>query len=321
MKVMFLSETDYASVGYLFAQSLRSVGINSVALAKSPRSARKHAPYDIYYGKDHTIVSKYIKECDVIVWMHSAFIKLKRYVPSIRGKKLAVFHGGSRYRNDPKRWNKIFNPRASVSLIQTYNLLGLGAKNEKWILPPVDIESILPNYTPRSNTYPKDQRFYIGHYPSSPEAKNSAEINEVMARLEHDPYIGNRFVYDYSDKLVPWKENLQRIRGCDIYIESLSKEINGKVTDDWGVTALEAAASGCVVLSVFRSSEAYLREHGSSAAVLRLNDGEDLEKHIRKLVGGTREELFNLQEASRGWVEEHHSYKAVGRRLKKALGI
>lgn len=308
-------------MGYLFARSLRSVGVSAVALAQKPRKQRVHSQYDIYYGKDHTLIRKYVKECEVIVWMHSNFIPLKRFVTSVKGKRLAVFHGGSTYRNDPKDCNKIFNPRVFVSLIQTSNMLGLGAKNERWILPPVDTELIQPNYTPVSSTYPPDQRLFIGHYPSSAFAKNTPAIKAVMDKLMADEGINDRFIFDTDDKLVPWDINLRRIRGCDIYIESMSKEINGKVTDDWGVTALEAAASGCVTLSVFRSLDAYLREHGLSAAILQIKQPEDLEDHIRRLVLSTRRELRIMQKEARDWVERAHSLKVVGERLREALKL
>lgn len=308
-------------MGYLFARSLRSVGVDAVALSEKPRSLRKDSPYDVYYGKGPNIIRRYIEDSDVIVWMHSHFIKLKRYVTSIKGKKLAVFHGGSSYRNDPEDKNEIFNPRVFVSLIQTSNMLNLGAKNQKWILPPVDIDAIQPNYLTPICKYPKDPRIIIGHYPSDPIAKNSAAINSVIKRLEKDPEIRDRFIYNYSSKLVSWEDNLDRIRGCDIYIESLSKKINGKVTDDWGVTALEAAAAGCITLSVFRSSDLYECEYGERSTIIRINNKEDLEAEIRKLLLDSRIDLLRKQRDSREWVERNHSFSAVGKRIKEALEI
>ena len=61
-----------------------------------------------------------------------------------KNKKVVVFHGGGKFRLNHKAICSQFNPIVDCSLIQTYDLFGLGAKDERWLLPPIDLSKIKP---------------------------------------------------------------------------------------------------------------------------------------------------------------------------------
>jgi hypothetical protein len=312
-------------MGYLYAQALRAVGVPAYAIAQKKRRTRRTAPYDEYV-KHPERLWRLLTDHDIIVWMHSNFIPLKPILKTIEGKRLAVFHGGSNYRNDPEEMNKIFNRRVFVSLIQTPNLLHLGAKNEKWIMPPVDTKKILPRYInlPEKGIWKRfgdlKSNIIIAHHPSSPDTKNTDEILETMDRMMADPSVNGRFEFVHKKAKVSWEKNLRRLYDCDIYIESLSRQINGKETNGWGVTALEAAASGCMVFSTFGHKEEYESEYGP-CPINKVSNGQELERELRRFILEGPTNILNEQRASRKWAQTVHSPRAIGKQLKEALEL
>ena len=52
-----------------------------------------------------------------------------------------------------------------------------------------------------------------------------------------------------DETILPHEENLKRIAECHIYVELFKPELNGKPYGCFGVTAFEATALGCVVLT------------------------------------------------------------------------
>jgi len=318
--VLLLSTTDYGCVGHLYAESLKSVGINAVAVAD--KVSKWRAPADQGLVANKSEIRKLVEKSHILIWMHS----LHQHFPAemLKGKRLIVFHGGTRYRRGFKKLNARFNPIVEQCLIQTGELLGKGAKNARWILPPVDTEDLKPNYTYRS-----DGVIVIGHYsshiggPGTKQyySKGSGVIDDVMGILKKGKF-GRKFVYtSRNPSLRSWREHLRRLEECDIYIESVSqgqKEHTNK--HDWSLAALEAAALGCVVVTNFVHEQRYEIEYGTHGLMVA-NNAAQLKAVMLKLLQMGPEELFNQKYRARMWVEEMHSFKAVGSRLKSMLTV
>ena len=301
--------TDYANLGFLYSKSLMSVGVDSISLIDHHERIEYPKQGVICKSKSKRM-RKYVKKAKIIQFMHSLYFDIK----SIKNKRIFVVHGGTRYRQNPKKFNKIFNPIVEKTIIQTGDLLGLGSKNEVWILPPVDTENIKPIYNNIN-----EEKIIIAHYPSKAKVKRSDIINTVMEKINKDPYNRNKIRYIYSPKWIfNWKDNLKRMSKCDIYIEMLALKQGNKRYGEWGVTALEAAALGKVVVTNFLSLKRYEKEYGKCPLMV-VNNDEELKNVLQKLISMNKTELLKIKKETRKWAENLHSYKAVGKRLKEKV--
>jgi len=299
MDVAILSVHDWANLGYTLSKCLKEVGINATSLIE----------YKLPNYDDTSQVSsikgmkKLASESDVVIFMHSKHIRLDI---DLSGKKVFVFHGGSKYRHNYEELNKVFNPIVEKCIIQTYDLFNLGAKNETWLLPPVDTNLIKPVYGK------KYEKIVIGHFPSGGIEKGTNEINEVMSLAMENNKCKDRFIYLYDSRKVSWEENLKRMSECDIYIEQLR-------WGEWGMTALEAAALGKIVITNFKSVSKYEKEYGHSE-ILVANNKTDLFDLIDWLANWSDDDIERKKKLTREWIELHHSLVAVGNRLKSIIG-
>jgi hypothetical protein len=311
MKVLFLAIHDWANMAYMLARSLHTTGIEAEAVAtKEDFDLVRSYPRRATHIPDWNELVSVMDISDIIVFMHS-HPGLLEMPYNFRAKKCAVFHGGSEYREKPEFICELFNPLVYVSLTQTGGLLNLGAKNEVWLLPPIDVEAIKPVFTEY------DDKPIVAHFPRGPALKGSEMISRVVGRLRtvHD------FTYLYSPYAVEWPENMRRISRCDIYVAACKPFIDGK---KYGggieITDLEAAAMGKIVVTHFTEKERYLAEYGS-CPLLVANDEEQMERRLTECLVDYKEQGMALRLETRKWVEENHSFTAVGKRLKEALGI
>ena len=301
MKVIFLSKKDYANIGYELSKSLNTIGIDSIAysMQHDVKLSYEERAEKMPRGDELTNLAN---SANVIVFMHSEHIEIQNL--NLSKKKLFVFHGGSLYRTRPKVVNKIFNPIVFGSIIQTGDLLNLGAKNEKWLLPPVAVNKLMPNYNREH-----DNKMVIGHYPScKPREKGSYRINKVMSELE----ARDRFEYRHGLKPILWQKHLKRVAVCDIYIERLSPKY--AKCSEWGIAALEAAALGCVVVTNFESRRLYEKIYGPCPIHVVASEKE-LENAIYNLLSFSSADLLNEKKKLRAWVEHFHTYEKIGLRL------
>ena len=307
MDVLLVSvKQDYANVSYTLQQSLRAVGVDALALSLKRTNTVKPASARVVNLPE---LKKYAQQSKIIQFMHSLYIDL-----GVKNKRMFVYHGGGRYRENFKVLNKTFNPKVEKCIIQTGDLFGLGAKNEVWLLPAVDTEKIKPVYERQS------EKIIVGHFPSSKMVKNSKGINQVIEKLKKD--FGDKFEYINSSSMVNWVEHMKRVSKCDIYIEACTPYLKGKKTlnkyGEWGVAGVEAAALGKVVITHFLSHKRYEKEYGK-CCLKTANSLEAIEKHMRKLLTLSNDELLQIKKDTRAWVEKFHSYYAVGKRLKEIV--
>ena len=197
---------------------------------------------------------KIIADADIIQYMHSKFIDVGGDHSS---KKRIVFHGGSAYRNKPRFRNQIFNSIVDMSISQTGDLLNLGAKNEKWLLPPINTEELKPDYVFHGTDIP-----LFAHYPSNPKKKGTKVIQDTITKIG----LNNHFRCVTSR--VEWKKQIQRMSECDIYIELFLPVLGKRKYGEWGMTALEAASLGKIVVTNFFSLDRYKIEYGDCPFVV-----------------------------------------------------
>ncbi len=326
--VLLLAKNDWANTGFRFWRCLRSLGLNCVMFKGNshpfgyPDQAPIHPsltglPIDLY---PVTVMAPYLEsllaQAKVVHFLASTFVVAPNWRWDKKQTKVVVQHGGSTYRLYPERCNQIFNPIADATIIQCPDLLGLGAVNETLIYYPVDCNAIVPDYE-----FARPDCLVVGHFPSDPVVKGTARILEVIDKLLADPQLAGKFIYngvrnaEGSAHWVSWEEQLERIRGCDVIIETLNPEIAGRKFGEWGNTALEASAMGKIVITNTHSAELYKREYGVMPALHFANTPIQLENCLRDLINMNREKIMDRMRIARNWVVHYHSIEATAKRL------
>ena len=318
MRVLFLTGTDNGNSGWRFSECVKLLGYDVETLKVAPTKSnhpqqmtRMTPPYGkkfLYYGlswREIPSLKKYADSFDIIHYMHTTFIDTGI---NLTTKNVIVNHGGSRFRNNAKHACEMFNRIVDFSIVQTPSLMNLGAKNEVWIVTPVNTDFIYPD----NHSLGKTLR--IGHYPSSPKKKGTDRILPVIKDF------GNKINYVGATSLltpntfVPWERNLQRIKQCDVIIETLKTDIDGRVAGGWGSSALEAAAAGTIVITNYLQKDIYLKEYGE-IPFLVANTQDELRERLREVVAMTDSEIKKLKEKTRQWAVDNHSFVPTSKRL------
>lgn len=309
LDILFIARRDFANLGYTLSQCMNELGLKT-HMAMTIGTPKKYQEQGEIVRKEKRM-KKLVESAKIIQFMHSHHV----YTPlsltigdfNLKNKKVVVFHGGSLYRKRFIELNGLFNPIVDVSICQTADLLGLGAKNEKWVLPPVDTKKIQPKFG-------IGKVYKLAHYPSKMETKGSDMINKTMKVLLRDERFKKKFSYSFSSRNVLWEQNLKRIANCDIYIEQVKPLLRNRPFCEWSITALEAAALGKIVISHFKNSERYKKEYGKHTIQIA-NNRKQLINTVKGLIKKDKESLEELQVKTREWVEEKHSFDAIGKKL------
>jgi len=327
--VLMVTQNDWANTGYRFSKCLEFLGLRVLYLKGVPH----HLRYPQQGTIDRTLTAPALAR-------HPVYINVPSYKALMEGshvvhfiastfvntgadltqKNVVVQHGGSTYRIDPLSCNKIFNPVADQTIVQCPDLLGLGAENEHLIYYPVDTELLAPSFKPAER-----EKIKIGHFPSTPTTKGTDVILEVIGRLLADPELKDHFEYVGATNIwgeshrVPWEANLQRMKECDLLIETQKPFLElgptgPKPYGEWGNTAIEAASLGKVVVTNSLTSDLYAREYGDCALNIS-NSPEELETILRRLIMLPHAAFVEEQKKTRDWVVKSHSMKATAIRL------
>lgn len=298
--VLMISRTDWANMGAILSKSLRSIGVESRSIC--------FKPHELAYDECSEIVNKkqaikLFRRYDVIQFMHSVFVDLDC---ALGNKNIFVFHGGSGYRKYHRELLKFWKGAAKAHIIQTADLLHLGARPEEWLLPPVDTVRIQPCYA-------NNKKRVLMHCPSMPRVKGTEDFHKVIEKLEQSE-IGKDFEYRYGET-TSWGNNIERISDCDIYFDACQLEIEGRPYGFWGMSALEAAALGKVVITHFNhNQEEYCKQYGKHNLKIA-NSMAQVEEQLIKHITMDEEDFREEQRKTRRWVERNHSMKAIGARL------
>jgi len=303
MKVCVYSENDWANLGYLYAKSLSSVGVE----ARAYTQYRHVFDYTEQASTDMHECAEFMSDSDVLLMMHS----YKRTPNHYRGGKIFVHHGGTVYRLYHEQLNKYFNQFVNGTIVQDGCFLDKGAKNAHWVMAPVDTDTLRP--VPGNH----EDEIWVGHFPScKPEDKGSFIIERVFRELREMNLNNKKVRYIFRSDPIPWKDHIKQVSQCDIYIEQLMPEI--PMYGDPGISALEAASLGCIVLSNFVSYWKYFRVFGTEPGIIPVTM-ETLKNTLISIILGPELKRSSIKTYTREWVQNFHSYQAVGKQLVKAF--
>lgn len=306
-----MAKHDWANVGYHYANALNRVGVQAKAVKEFPHTFYENGQAEVVQERGR--MRALIRGAECICIMHSALHSaLKPLKAEWRKKFVVVFHGGKAYRHGHQKLNRFFNPQVNMTLVQTHDLLGKGAKNEHWVNLTLDVSNIKPRYY-------QGGRYVVGHFPRDSKLKRTQDIQRALsevvgsyrARQKRAPFVSRV----NTDRL-PWHRNLKRMSLCDIYLGSMSmQDPLGFDTGEWGFTAIEAAAVGDIVLTAFVAKGPYEKAFGR-CPFAPITSHQDLVRHLRQTIETPPGRLIELQREHREWAERVCSYEAVGNHLK-----
>lgn len=296
--ILFLTFNDYSNLCFNLSESLKSIGIKSKCLTLSahPFGYEKQAIKVGLIG-----MMEAVEQADVIIIGHSSIHLLKSLSEQLKGKRVWVLHTGTPYRQAPERMNEEFNPIVEGTLTDSPEFMNLGAKNIHYIAGAIDTDII--KFT-NSNT----TELTFAHYPSNPVNKGTKEIKQMMAEFPV------KFICD--ERILPHEENLKRIGECDVYIELFAPKQREKEYGSFGVTAFEAAAMGKIVITNSLYDDVYEQAYGPNELIVA-NTESDFKGCVHQLL--QLQNLDDLKQRNRFWIEQKHSYSATGTYLNTIL--
>lgn len=321
--ILIIAYQDWANTGYRFSKCLEIIGLNVKIIKMKKHKNNYPEQAEIYNSisklkecfpltiKVDEYIRNLIKESYILNLHASTYIDHENKF-DYRDINTIVTHGGTTYRKYPELNNKIYNSFVKKTIIQCPDLLNLGAKNEVLVYYPIDSENITPDFS-----FKHENKLIIGHFPSSTSVKGTKKILSAINKLKNK--YSDKFIYIGSSEthpnIVSWEENLKRYKNCDIIIETVNEKQNGKPYGEWGNTCLEAAISGCIVLTNCHSKNIYLKEYNCEPEFMITNNEDDIIKNLLILFKMSQNELLKKKINIYNWAKNNHSFKATGLRL------
>lgn len=294
--ILNVSENDYANFAHNFSNALKAAGVCSfdICLASHP----------FRYVTQSKLVTRfdmvnYIKSADMVIVHHSHPQLFELAKNNCKGKVI-VTHTGTRYREGHQALDVLF--KDTLALTDQTEFFSINP-NLKYIVSPVDFE-LAPLY--------EDGLVKIGHYPSNPDVKGTSKIIEMMSDFKE------KVDFRFSLKRVDHYFQLERMAKCDVYIELFKPELNGRPYGCFGVTALEAAAMGKIVITNNLHQNVYRDAYGKCPMTIANTEWafkniiSTLTTLSRQLIRMTQRETYEI-------MRENHSFEATGKRILKLI--
>lgn len=323
MKIVNVCYDDYANYMHGITLSLRAAGADckEFKMIAHPFGYAQEAPV----CRIEEMIPA-MREADVINIFHTSNLFLpvvKALTPTTShpstktgevgtARKVTVWHTGTKYRQSPKEMNELFNPVVDATFTDQCEFALLGAKKLTYIAAAVEM-----NDTKRCTRMP----YRFAHYPNNKtgeDTKGSKIIQRYLTLYIRQGY-SNRASYTICETKVSHREQIDRMRKCDIYVELFAPEQNGKPYGCYGVTAFEAAAMGKAVITQNSYANVYKQTYGVDLPFHIVNTEKELGQTIEKLCLMHNRDIAHMQQLHRSWVLQHHSYEATGKLLLNKL--
>lgn len=308
MRIIFISHQDYANFSYEKSESLKLMGVDcdSFVLKPHPFAYQNEAKkVDVERMKSE------IQKADLIHVMHSCGTMWDLVKDS--GKRIIVWHTGTRYRTEPQKHNERWNPIVERSIYALGEFEKLGCKNGEFF-------SVTINENEFELRHCNDNIIKFAHFPSNPQVKGTRNIIHVLSEVNKKNR--DKFRQNISVKRVGHNLQKKRMADCHVYIEMCASmqvtKMGTKEYGSFGTTALECAMMGKVVMTNFNWEDCYKKYYGEHKLIVH-NSKDELKHNITALINKPIEEIIKLGDESRKWAIEKHGRKATGERLIKYL--
>lgn len=291
MRVLNICQEDWANFSYDNMMALRSVDINA-------DSVKRH-PHVWGYERESLVqmsIRKIIlmaKHYDVIQFFHDDIKLFKKIIGHFKGR-IIVYHTSSFYRKNHVAIDKIMNRYSEKAVCAMPEFMQYCTHKDKiYMVGAIDTNKLKPN---------KESKYRFAHYPSNTVVKGTSKIIEMMKDYD----------FHCSTDLIKADKQIDRIRLCDVYIELFSmKDAHGSAYGNFGISALEAAALGKIVVTNCLGIRIY-KEHYGRIGLDIANTEEKFKEVIAELNSLSKDELILRKKNVRDWVVKTHSYKASG---------
>lgn len=295
MKVVSVCSSDWANFSHNFSESLKAVGVESYSYCL--------APHPFGYENQSTVVSvgdlkELTSDADFTIVHHSC----AELLPYINYKKLIHYAAGTKYRQEHHTLNHLFKDATTFIALPEFQKL---TNNFHYIVGAIDTQALSSPLGVRENGP------VFGHFPSNPGVKGTSEITSLLAECGVN--------YVSSSDRVSHNEQIKRMRECDVYVELLSSHQGGKPYGSFGMTTLEAAAMGKIVITQSNNDEGLYNQTYGFCGLNFAKDRQKLKQHIQTLANYKGDYLLGQMKVTRDWVESNHSFRATGERALKIL--
>lgn len=306
MKIVNVCYKDWSRFMFDNAKALQSVGVDCKAFVF--KSHEYYTADEQAEAVSHERMIAEIHRADIVQVFHTQK-QMEPYVKDLK-KPVIIYHTASDYRKYPQHYNEMWNPIVEKSVICLGEFHKLGAKNEVYLVGAVDTDLLQPHigYKGIIKT--------VAHYPSNERKKGTPHIQKIVASLARK--LRGKFTYKSQVRIVPFQDNLKRMSECDIYLELFKLKLDHKTYGSWGITALEAAALGKVVITNHLAYRLYKAVYGE-CMIQHGNDVDQFSRQLAAFIKMDKEKLIDYQQRTRDWVVEKHSYKATGKRIKDVI--
>jgi hypothetical protein len=304
-KVLNISVHDWANFAYDNMQSLRAAGINCRSLVLN-----KH-PFD-YEHTSLCVTEKQMREAisyaDVIQVFHTPvqFAHMLQHC----GKPVVVYHTGTTYRQSPELCHATFAFADLIvcALPELYLDAKMRGANPVYIVGGVECPGEVSFHTPNL--------LRIAHHPSNPAVKGTETLRPLFDLLAAGKQCETRITVDR----VAYKRQLQRLEECDVYVEMMAPEQTGRKYGSFGITALEAAARGKLVITNCEQDACVYTTHYGTAPFYFCNTMEELHMQLDMLImvhSQTPTLTIKAKKQARELMLQNHSHAATGQYIKK----
>ena len=326
--IILITKQDWSNTAYRFTKSLKEVNIR-MSMIKFNNHIFNYKYQGIILNLETKIISNYpiiynISDPEKFIinlvdnfkniWFHASQIPCINKIninDCLLNKKYFVSHGGSTYRDKMLEVSNYFNKICESTLIQCPDLLKGYSNNESLIYYPVDIDFIKPDFT-----FKNKDKLVVAHYPSTESTKGSDIIIPVLNKFLDKIILKCPIKIGQNKMRTDWEENLKRYKKCDIYVETIKPTLHNNDYGEWGNTCLEAAASGCIVLTNCTHLDLYIKNYNNTPPIIICNNEIELENNIEMLLDMSREEILELKKKIRKWCEDFHNFKITGNKIK-----
>ena len=291
--IVNISSSDYSNYAHDNATALRLIGVDCRDYVLQPHKFYPSQSKIVHVSK----IIEAVKDAEVIQVMHSdeSLFDMVKHL----GKKIIIYHTGTRYRENHLHYEQVFKGIKTISDQTEFMHLG----NHKYIVSPVEY-NLSPTY--------KGGKVKIGHYPSDAWTKGTDKIIEMLQQFQ------GRFDWQHSTALTGHDEQMNRMSKCDIYIELFKTEIRGRAYGCFGVTALEAAALGKIVITNNLFENVYKESYGVCPFTIA-NTETAFINSINQLLTWSPEMFKKMQIETHEIMKENHSFANTGNKIIRAI--
>lgn len=293
MRIGILCSQDWANFAHNIYKSLKAVNVDVDVIGYK---LGRHL-----FGYEEQLevitpnqINEKFKGCDIVLMVHSDW-ELIELLPPI-SNHIINFATGTKYRQGYDLINKKFISPITLIALPEFQTL---APNPKYLVGAVESDWAVKDVVGR--------RIRVGHFPSNPDVKGTNDVVRIIKSMDCE--------FIYSTERVSHQESLKRIYDCDIYIEMLAPTQGGKPYGSFGITGLEAAAMGKIVITQAINDNGLYNDAYGVNMLNFVKDELGLKKTLSSLLQYKGDYLTGQMESTKEWMEKNHSYKATGTKL------